>query len=77
MFFIADSIEKAKQKLKLAEVNSDLQTEEEIDVLKPNKRVIFKKKTCSLYSDSSDDDDDDDHHKRPPPLKKQFLNCKY
>lgn len=68
-----DELDKAKKKLKLVEVTSDIQTEEENDITKlPSKRKTTK--TNRLIS-SSDDDDDDCGFPRPPPLKKHITKC--
>ena len=74
LLFSTDSLEKAKQKLKLAEVTSDLQTEEETEVQKPTQRRAIR---TNRYISSDEQDDENDNYIRPPPLKKQFINCKH
>lgn len=68
-------MDKAKKKLKLAEVTSDLTTEDEIEdkteASRPKRRIHQTKR----YLDSSGDEEVIDHI-RPPPLKKQFTPCK-
>lgn len=63
-FCSLDCLEKAKEKLKLAEVTSDVQTEAR-PKHKPNR-----------YITSSEDEDNNDSHRHPPPLKKQYIDGK-
>lgn len=67
-FHLTDNIDIAKRKLKLAEVTSDLQTEEEDE--KP------KRKAARTTRFDSSDENDEFNHLRPPPLKKQFVDGK-
>lgn len=69
-----DELDKAKKKLKLAEVTSDIQTEEENDINKPKRKT---KKTSRYISSSDDDDGNGCEFPRPPPLKKHVSNCNY
>jgi hypothetical protein len=68
---LLDQLDKAKKKLKLVEITSDIQTEEETDTNKACKRKIKKN---NRYISSSEDDDENGLP-RPPPLKK-FLSSR-
>lgn len=60
-----DDLEKAKKKLKLSEVTSDVQTDTENEAVRPKRRAVRTNRYIS-----SDDDDN------PPPLKKHFAKRK-
>ncbi|KAL4704914.1 hypothetical protein ACJJTC_005702 [Scirpophaga incertulas] len=59
VFCETDSLEKAKQKLKLAEVTSDLTTEEETEVQRPTKRRAIR---TNSYISSDEQDDENDNY---------------
>ncbi|KAL4705616.1 hypothetical protein ACJJTC_009426 [Scirpophaga incertulas] len=59
VFCETDSLEKAKQKLKLAEVTSDLTTEEKTEVQRPTKRRAIR---TNRYISSDEQDDENDNY---------------
>ncbi|XP_067208313.1 uncharacterized protein [Linepithema humile] len=68
--FETDDLQRARQKCKLSEETSDLQTDnQEADTYRKRKRVVPRR----FLSSDEDENDNDDVDVRPPKLKNKFL----
>lgn len=65
---ILDNLDKAREKCKLSEETSDLQTDDLEIYTRKRKRIVPRKFL------STDEEESDEIHVRPPKLNKKFLN---
>lgn len=68
---LLDDLEKAKNKLKVAENTSDVQTDLEEKSCSQKRQIRIPRKLWS--SEDENDDDDISKHCAPPPIKKKTL----
>lgn len=65
---ILDDLDKARQKCKLSEETSDLQTDDQNIDIRKRKRIVPRK-----FLSTDEEEESDEIHVRPPKLNKKFL----